>query len=401
MTDQAAAAADGAPEQDFLGMSDEEFAKVDTAFLAIEDEGDVDSADSDDSAGPAADLGDEGADDDSPGGDSDDDGVDGDDDAEDLPAGAEGDVTDPHSGDDAGDGADDDPDDKDGESGDEGDDSPVDYKALYEQVTAPFKANGKEMKVDGPEDVVRLMQMGANYNRKMGAMKPHLKTLKVLETNGISDEKLGFLIDLDKKDPTAIAKLLKDSKIDPLDLNLEEDSKYQATDYSVDDSVIDLDTAVDEIKDSPTYTKTIDIVGNKWDAASKQIVAKEPHLLSVIDTHVANGVYEVISTEVEKKRMFGQLTGMSDIEAYKSVGDELQESGGFNHLFQPEQGSTKTPAPDEITPAQKAQAETRKNKRRAASPTKAAPSKKGAQDDFNPLSMSDDEYMKQFDPNLL
>jgi hypothetical protein len=232
-------------------------------------------------------------------------------------------------------------------------------------------------------------------------MKPHLKTLKVLETNGISDEKLGFLIDLDKKDPAAIAKLLQDSKIDPMDLNLDEESKYQASDYSVDDSVIDLDTAVEEIKDSATYTQTIDIVGNKWDAASKQVVANSPQLLSVIDEHVANGIYEVISTEVEKERMFGRLTGKSDIEAYQAVGDAIQKRGGFDHLFKPEQGQQSQPTPDEPTPEQKKQAAKRKNKRRAASPTKTAPSKKGAQEDFNPLAMSDDEYMKQFDSKFL
>ena len=45
--------------------------------------------------------------------------------------------------------------------------TPVDYKALYEQVTAPFKANGKTISIQSVEEATQLMQMGANYTKKM------------------------------------------------------------------------------------------------------------------------------------------------------------------------------------------------------------------------------------------
>src|SRR5690606_38757650 len=97
---------------------------------------------------------------------------------------------------------------------------PVDHKAIVDKLFAPFKANGKEMVVDNVDDAVALMQMGANYNKKMAALKPNLKLLKLLENNNLlSEEKIGFLIDLDKKNPAAIGKLLKDSGIDPLDVD--------------------------------------------------------------------------------------------------------------------------------------------------------------------------------------
>lgn len=96
-----------------------------------------------------------------------------------------------------------------------------DYKAAYEQITAPFKANGREMKVESPEEAVRLMQQGANYVKKMQALKPHLKMVRMLENNGLLDEgRLNFLIDVSRKDPGAIKKLLKDANIDPMDLDL-------------------------------------------------------------------------------------------------------------------------------------------------------------------------------------
>ena len=85
-------------------------------------------------------------------------------------------------------------------------------KSFFDKVTAPFKANGRQMQIEDADDVIRLMQMGANYNKKMAGLKPALKMVKMLERNKLLDEdRLNFLIDLDKKDPTAIAKFLKDS----------------------------------------------------------------------------------------------------------------------------------------------------------------------------------------------
>ncbi len=72
----------------------------------------------------------------------------------------------------------------------------IDYKGQYEKIMAPFKANGKEIKLDNPDDVVRLMQMGANYTQKMQALQPNLKLLKMLQNQGLLDEgKLNNLID--------------------------------------------------------------------------------------------------------------------------------------------------------------------------------------------------------------
>ena len=89
-----------------------------------------------------------------------------------------------------------------------------DYKAEYLRLLAPFKANGKEIAVSTVDDAISLMQMGANYNKKMAGLKPSLKMLKLLENSGLlSEEKISYLIDLEKKNPAAINKLIKDSGI--------------------------------------------------------------------------------------------------------------------------------------------------------------------------------------------
>ena len=245
------------------------------------------------------------------------------------------------------------------------------------------------------------MQMGANYNKKMAALKPNLKLMKLLENNGLlSEEKLSFLIDLEKKNPEAISKLVKDSGIDPLDLDTEKASGYNPQTYTVDDRELALDAVLDEIQDTPSYSQTIDVVSNKWDKASKQIVANQPQLLKVINTHIESGVYDLISKEIESERLFGRLSGISDLEAYRQVGDSIQARGGFAHLGRQQQ---KTPnEPVVVSPKPKKVEDPKlREKRLAASSTKPAATTSPTPKDFNPLALSDDEFSKTVNTQYL
>lgn len=283
-------------------------------------------------------------------------------------------------------------------------DSGINYKAEYERLLAPFKANGRDIKVDSVDDAIALMQMGANYNKKMAALKPNLKLMKMLEHNNLlSEEKLSFLIDLEKKNPAAITKLVKDSGLDPMDLDTEKASEYRQTTYAVDDREIELDTILDELQSSPAYNQTLDVIANKWDAASKQVIAGAPQLLRVINDHIANGIYDVISQEVERERVFGRLNGLSDIEAYRRVGDVLHAKGAFNHLVPGSSQPQRKPAAGAVVapPKPKVVDDVKlKDKKRAASPSKAAVSG-SLPADFNPLALSDEEFSKLINKNLL
>ena len=278
----------------------------------------------------------------------------------------------------------------------------VDYQAEYQKLLAPFKANGREITIKSVDDAVALMQMGANYNKKMAALKPNLKLLKLLENNGLLDaQKLSYLIDLEKKDPKAITKLVKDSGMDPLDLSFDEESAYKPTVQTVDDRELELDAVLDELQGTESYNRTLKIVSQEWDGKSKQVIADTPQLLKVINSHVQSGIYDLISNEIESERTFGRLQGLSDLEAYRQVGDRLNEVGAFNHLVQqnPRQQTPKQPV---IVPPKPKMGNDDKlrEKRRAASATQAAsPSK--AQTEFNPLSLSDDEFAKLVQPRFL
>lgn len=276
----------------------------------------------------------------------------------------------------------------------------VDYKSAYEQIFKPFKANGKQITVANAEDAVSLMQMGANYNLKMSALKPNLKMLKMLENNGLlNEERLSFLIDLDKKDPAAISRLISDSKLDPLDLDAEKASKYKTNTYAVDDREMELDTVLEALQSTPTYTRTLDVVSNKWDAQSKQAIANAPQLLSVINDHMQSGIYDTVIEEVERERMLGRLSNLSDLDAYRKVGDAMNARGAFaTAANSPAQQIQPKPVVALTKPVVDEAA--LRDKRRAAGSTKPAGSASGAAA-FNPLAMSDEQFSKQVNSRYL
>jgi len=223
----------------------------------------------------------------------------------------------------------------------------------------------------------------------MAGLKPNLKLMKMLEKNELLDEeKLSFLIDLQRKDPAAIARFMKDSEVDPLDIDMEQEAEYKPTAYTVDDKEVELDGVLEDIQDTDSFQETIDIISNKWDAPSKQVLLDNPTLIPIINDHVGSGIYGQIRQIIEDERVLGRLNEMSDIEAYKHVGDVIQANGGFN----PEQ-SPEANGQQEQQQVNKAVGDPKlKSRKRAAGSTKSTPA--GRKADFNPLNMSDEEFEK-------
>jgi len=270
----------------------------------------------------------------------------------------------------------------------------LDFAEEFKKLTAPFKANGKDMQINTVDEARTLMMMGANYNKKMAGLKPSLRILKTLENNGLLDEdKLNYLIDLDKKDPGAINKLMKDSGINPLDLEEDDASAYKPKAYNATNKEVELDAVLDDIRGTPAFKDTIDIVGNKWDDSSRRVLVDNPTIIKVINDHVSAGIFEQITVKVDRERMLGKLDGLSDIEAYKQIGDVMQAAGEFSSK------KANTPIPTiQETPVQQKSSNTDK-KRAAGSTVKTGRSPKSNQE-FNPLALSDEEFAKLAESNF-
>ncbi len=268
----------------------------------------------------------------------------------------------------------------------------IDYKAEYEKITAPFKANGIDIQIKSAEDAIQLMQMGANYHKKMSAIKPSLKTLKLLENNGLLDEsKLNFLIDLDKKNPEAIKKLIKESGVDPLDIKPDEESTYTPTNRQVSDTEVDLDEVLGSIEDSPHYAKTLNVVSKDWDKKSQGVIAANPQIIQVINAQMEDGSFDKVTAAITYERSLGRLAGVSDFDAYRQIGQAMYDAGQLG----PVKDDNKEPV-KKVKPKKSKEAEAkRKQRKKAASPAKKVGDQAGEKT-YDPLEMSDDDF-KKFD----
>ncbi len=265
--------------------------------------------------------------------------------------------------------------------------SQIDYKAFYDKVMAPLKANGKTVKLRSPEEAITLMQKGAGYTKRMQEMAPYKKALVMLERANLLDEdQLSFLIDIHNKNPEAIRKFLNDNNIDTLDLELEEPKEYVPGRNKISDSEIQFREAIDEVSSAPNGGATITTC-NSWDKESKVLLGQNPNLLRIIHEQIQNGIYDTVTNEVERLRSLGEIpSGMPFLQAYKVVGDRMVNSQQINihrsPINQPIGSRTARPRSSLNNNYRVKQASVT----RASSPS--------YQSYKNPLAMTDDEFMK-------
>ena len=267
------------------------------------------------------------------------------------------------------------------------DSSDIDYKKEYERILAPFNANGKTIQVDSIDDAIRLMQMGANYNKNMADLKPVKRINKLLENNDLLDEtKLSTLIEVSKGNKEAIKKIVADNGLDPYELDAEEDRKYEVPKHTVNDSEIELDSVLGEIRNTPSFSKTVDVITNQLDAKSKADIMNNPSILRVLHSDVETGRYDSVSSEVAKLRALGKIpSNVSDLDAYGHIAS--------NMFSQPQQVNPQTQVKTELPSQQKQNNDDRaKAQRKAAAPTRKSVSKSKAPVDV--LNLSDAEFDK-------
>ena len=259
-----------------------------------------------------------------------------------------------------------------------------DTDPLTASVLAPLSLNGQEFQVRSVDEARKLMQMGLNSSgTASGAPSPLLHMLQQHELTDPSQ--LSFLIDLAKHDKGAIGKLLKDAGIDPLDLEAEP-AEYTPNDYTPDARRMALDQAVDSIRGTETFNKTMEVVTKTWDDSSRQVISDNPQILGVLNQHMADGTFDLVNQEITRIRMFGGLAGVSNIEAYRTVGDQLFAKGGDNAATTPPTVKTQPKAQSD---------QNRSRKKAASSPRKSAKSK-GGRKEVNPLTLSDEEFERRF-----
>ena len=254
----------------------------------------------------------------------------------------------------------------------------VNYEDVVKQIFAPFKANGKEIAPRTVEDVVQLMQMGANYTKKMQSIAPMRKAVESLSNAGInSEEDLSYLIDLYKGDKEAIKRLLKDHQIDAMDLDLDE-VKYSPNKQNI-ASEADVKFAETLSNINESLPQIQNIMDKQWDQESKRILLSDPRALQALHEEIQMGRFEPVQKQLEVERTFGRYQGVPDIQAYIDILNRMSAQEQYQQQMQEQQRQQKKNVPD----------------KRKAAPTRGKTKSGGTSLTPKDLfSMSDEEFEK-------
>ena len=258
--------------------------------------------------------------------------------------------------------------------------STIDYKAAYETIFKPFKANGKEITPRNVDDVINLMQMGANYTKKMQVIAPMKKVIESLNKAEIDEKNLNFLIDVYKGDKEAIKKLLKKHSVDPIELDLDE-TNYVPKNNIVSDEDVEFSDVLDDIRDS--LPKIQDIINSKWDKNSKDKLLSDPKLLRALHEEIQYGRFDKIQAQVEMEKMFGRYRGVSDLDAYIDIVTKAVQKESQQHQPEPKVETKPEPKVTHKIP----------DKTKAA-PTKTKSTTKSSLTAKDILSMSEEDFNK-------
>ena len=101
---------------------------------------------------------------------------------------------------------------------------------------------------------------------------------------------------------------------------------YKPTNYGITDKEFKINQIIDDIKSTPSFEKTIRVLGKEWDDESKKLISENPEIITVINNHVENGVYDKVQSVMDTERALGRLT-VPDVEAYRLIAEQLQQDG--------------------------------------------------------------------------
>lgn len=367
--------------EELMQLSDDELSRVDVDSL---------------SEVPESDENDEGSEEATLDNENEDSGVEEDDETEDEPEEDESDdeeesVSEEESDDDT-------EDENDDESDDEDKSSTPESELVEKILNQPIRANGRDIKIKDADEAVRMIQMGFGMQEKARKMKPYMRHIKTLENAQLLDEnKINFAIDLLNGDKDAIVKLMKDSKIDPLDFDSEEnpESNYVPKNHSVPESRVQFDEQLDLISSSPKKQETLEYV-RSLDDDSFNLIKKDPRAIGTINNLMENGYHDKIQAELDKSQLLGDplISGKSDLEAYLLIGMKLDKEGAFSN--DPAPTKANTPSQSKSTPNKQKKADAKQKRAASSNPgaAKAPKPKKEELDLEDYFNMSDEDFLK-------
>ena len=210
---------------------------------------------------------------------------------------------------------------------------PAEYERLkkfYNEIAnAEFIANGKKVKgFTDPSKIIRSQQMLHDYSNKMRGINEYKPYLKALKEKGIigDEEKFNFAMSLLDGDKATIKKHMEALKIDLVDLELDEDSKYVQKNYIPSKQSMVLDEAMEIASNIGVDSKLRSVIAKDWDDDSFSEFLNNPSVRNDLLTHMQDGTYEIVQNKINELEMLdmnGSYRGLKSTDKYRTAIAEI------------------------------------------------------------------------------
>ena len=246
----------------------------------------------------------------------------------------------------------------------------------------PVKIDGVEVPVKSMEELYALASAGGKFTKKMQEIAKYKKSLVMMDEQGISEQDLSLLAEIKGGSKDALAVLLKQAKIDPLDIDETPSENYVPGAYIPNDQQVTLMEIDRELSVDPEYNITRDYVNNQLDPRSQDMLIQNPNMIRGLHQDIKSGVFPQVQAVAQKLRLMDGGT-RSDMEYYIAAANEPEIAG-----YQEQTNNASIPNGSQPQQPQKRVVD--KNKKRSAGSSNAnkTPSKPNVWED-----MSDEELM--------
>ena len=245
-----------------------------------------------------------------------------------------------------------------------------------------IKANGVEIELS-QDDLVKLAPKAIDYTRKMQQIAPFRKSISAMEENGITEQDINMLIEMKKGNKDAIAAMVKEAKVDPLDIDIEDAKPYTPPQYGMNETQIRIRDVVSRIQGDAEYKMTEDVVDRQWDSQSRKTLAENPDMIEGLHIDIKSGIFAKVAPEMMRLKILDG-SRKSDLDYYLQAGQMMSEQ------FKKEQ---ETIAKEANRKSQQKEIEDAANKRKSASLPRSTSGKKKV---IDYLDEEDDESYKKW-----
>ena len=254
------------------------------------------------------------------------------------------------------------------------------YENMPMDEALPFeiKANGMMLKAT-PNELIAGFQKSMNYTKNMQQIAPFRRSIGIMEDNGLSEADLNMMVELKAGNKEAIAKMLADAKLDPLDIETEGKEGYTPDDYGKEVVSVEMEQVKADINADTANADSMSRAINTMPDDFYAVIESDANALGNLHKDVASGVYQTIMPEVMKQQTLYGTGGKTTMEMYVAVARALS-----------------TQPKDVVETVTKKAEPSKESRKRASSGTKEkAPSKAPMSKSID--DMDDDEFAKDFE----